>query len=412
MENNTRLPNQGMGVTQTTSADADAFWSADIAELTDVKLEGTTEEVAVVKKDKPKVSVKETEDSEDEVEETEEAISEDEQTEDGDKEESEPEEETETPEKEVEAKNLKVYKATKADGEQVEIDSETVFKVKANGKFVKVKFEDLKKDYAGRVAYDEKIRRASETAKESETKLQEVVLTNQKFEQKLKSISEDMNESNVIEALGGIADLTGSNKEEFVATWIQSMAKFVSDFTEMTPEGREAYLAKAKYNSLKKGLEHKTNEQKLQDDLKAVNQAIDDTCAKYEIAKDDMKLAFQALSKHYASIGKSPDEITVEQTADLVIGARVKDNLVQAQEESGSKIPYDEYNKLLELIIKEEKESGAKLEFSDYLTIVKNVTGGNVKASKELAEKGKPIKKVEEKSSVVDATNLADIWDM
>ena len=328
-------------------------------------------------------------------------------------EEDEGEAEGESKEVQSEESPARKYRATKSDGTQVEVESDTVFKVKVNGKIEKVSFEDLKKDYNGKVYYDERIRRASEKEIATNKILEKNKEQTETFDKKLKAITKNVTSSNVLDALTAIGDLVGEDPEKFRSDMLNGMTKFITDFSNMTDEQQAVFLTEQKYNALKKERELENEDNKIKTDKQKAVEAVEQACKQFSIPKDVMEDAYAALKDDYVNRGASPDKITLDNVVDLALTYRVNDNLKQAQEEYGKELGYETFNKLRQVIFDQEK-GGADLELSDYVDIIKEITtkSTKMKASSGLQKKAnaKPMPKAQPTKDELVAMDLNDIW--
>ena len=379
------------------TSNPDEVWGSDIGEL---HTADATEDVVEDEGSEP-----EEVDSEDSEEVESEESSEEEESE----EESEEEEKVSVKET-VESKK---YKATKSDGTQLEIDSDTTFKIKVNGKFEKVAFQDLTKDYNGKVYYEERVRRASEKELQATKLLETKQAQEDKFNRRLKDLTSGITEGNVLDALADIGELVGEDPQKFRADMIESMSGFIQKWVNMTAEQQEKFLLEQKYVGLEKKVKQEQEDKAKFESKTKVEQAIEEASVKYKLERKDLTAAYEVLVENYNKQGISLDKLTFNDVVDLSLGARVSSNLKQAQEESGMKLDYEQYNKLSKIVFEQEKAGGADLELSDYIAIIKEVVGKpvKVKGSQGLAKKVPAERKFAPKKADTESfEDLNDIW--
>lgn len=192
--------------------------------------------------------------SEKEEGEGEEEIDEGEASEDGEAEESqeESEEVENSKEKAVETDKKDVIPPQKITishkGQKIELEDDATLKVRVNGKVQEVSIADLKKDFAGKTAYESKYRELSEERQLVEADRLELENEKEEWTVKLKTVDEELNDifqlaqKDGLRAYIKLCNMAGLKVRDQIVKYINQSHGIITNLSKMTPEARAALI--------------------------------------------------------------------------------------------------------------------------------------------------------------------------
>jgi len=330
----------------------------------------------------------------------------DDEDDDGDEEDAEKEEKTEDKKSTDKQYTLK---ATTSDGKTLEIPSDAVFRLKANGKLRDVTLSDLKKDFAGRVAYNEKLSNLTERKKEYESKILE-------SEVHIGLIKESLD---LIEAgdIGGglelVGEVLGIEQGAYFDAMISSFDKFFTDLIVQSPEEREITVAEARLKGRQARMEYKTKSQQEISSRQEFTKQLQEFSQSYVIPEDEVKYCFDFLVKRNVDLAKEkggkPAPVSIESIKDFAFNRKIYNNLLDVVDDLGIDLEDSAKSEIFK-IIKTVDADATKLASEDYADIVNEY----MKASKPISSSRKtgykkvtPQKKLKKKS----VKSLNDLWN-
>jgi hypothetical protein len=258
------------------------------------------------------VSMLEENEDEETEEEEEESEEEEEESDDGDEEEGSDEdgddgEEEVTPPTGPEVKSLRMFK----DDKRYEVPEDATVPVKIDGKTHKVSLTDLRDNYSGKVAYDEKFSKLTEERNELES--------NQvKYKEDVEVLTKDMTEiANRIKAgldrsgdplapLNYLLDAAGLNSVEYNKIVLEAYGQKLEALTSMTDSERAAYWASEENKFLKDRQESLTRTQVDRQAQEDQIRLVESTRQAHGVSEEDYNSAMEQLQRE----GFSTEELT------------------------------------------------------------------------------------------------------
>lgn len=229
---------------------------------------------------------------------------------------------TDAPAEEV--RNLKAFRGDK----QYEIPEDAAVRMKVKGKWEKVPLTELRDNYAGKVAYDEKFQGLEEKVKNFEQREQGYNQEIEGIRTHLGKIAELTTaalkgEVDPIANMEYLLDLMGGNSLEYKKVMFENMAEQLDIYSHMTESEREAYWTKQENNYLIKKQESLTKSQseeqaqaELQRETRELREAHGISEEDYDSAKNDLLAG-----------GLKPEELN---PTTIVNAARMKPLLLEA----------------------------------------------------------------------------------
>lgn len=181
---------------------------------------------------------------------------------------SEEERETETPA--ITGKSVKLFQ----DGKLFEVPQDAVVKTKVDGKWEKVTLQDLRDNYSGKQAWDQKHEEIRNTSKQLAQREQEVTRIQNTIKSTLDTVNIDLQEAlsgnkNPMEAVNKIIDMLNIDSYDFNKALFDSMTEELVTLDQMDEYERRAYwLEKRNEHLLKKheSFEEKVKESRTQEE--------------------------------------------------------------------------------------------------------------------------------------------------
>jgi hypothetical protein len=137
--------------------------------------------------------------------------------------------------------------------ETKEIGEDATIKVKVKGKNEFVSIAELKKNYSGQVAFDEKFKEVTAEKESAKKEIDAYLQEKQTLASHLSHIAEIMDnpEKNPYEALSYLVDMRGGNPVEFNKRVLQYMSEEVNRISEMDSVEQELYWTRKEAELLK-----------------------------------------------------------------------------------------------------------------------------------------------------------------
>jgi len=236
-------------------------------------------------------------------------------------------------------RNLKAFR----DGKQYEIPEDAQIQVKVNGKSEKVSLTDLRDNYSGKVAYDEKFSTLTEERNhfksEKESYNAEIETIKEHFGNIRQLTERGMSgEVDPVSSMNYMLDLMGINTVDYNKAMFNHMSEEFDMYAQMTESERDAHWTKRENAYLVKKQESLTTrqaEEKTQADL---NQHVNSLREAHSISEEDYVSAENDLkSENFQGI--TPEKI--------VQAAKLKPLLSQADDMLGKyseQLTDEEYN--------------------------------------------------------------------
>jgi hypothetical protein len=248
---------------------------------------------------------------------------------DSDEQEAKSDEKSSTPEATddtaEEVRNLKAFR----DGKQYEIPEDAELKVKVKGKWEKVPLTELRDNYAGKVAYDEKFQALNEDLKQFESERNQYQESLGDLKQDLVQVARlvkgalDGNNSPT-EGMEYLLDLMGGNALQYKKAMFEYMADQLDVYSQMDEYQREAYWVKQENEYLTKqqeSLKARSSEERAQVELQQNIRQLRET---HGISEDAYNSAREALELG----GANHEDMTPE---NIVQAARLTPLLLEAE---------------------------------------------------------------------------------
>lgn len=196
-----------------------------------------------------------------------------------------PEEAEEKAEKDAPAKILKL----KVDGKDIDVPDTTTLEVKVDGKVEKVSIADLKKDYAGRVAYDKKF--------------QELDVMKKEFEGNVKTLDHKLND--VFKTMkkdgeAGLKKLFKMAKRDDYDQFIDGLRAEYEKSQQLTPAERELEKKAKALAAKEEELNEIENSKHTQAQLAEIDAYATSLMTKHGVTVQEFQQAATAIQKAYA----------------------------------------------------------------------------------------------------------------
>lgn len=224
---------------------------------------------------------------------------EDEKEDSGEKKETPEEEKKEEGEEKPKGKTIKAFQ----DNKKIEIPQDAMLKVKVDGKWEKVSVGDLRDNYSGQKAWDEKFSEVNEkektlTAKERELQEVQGYIKNQMTEVK-DSVSQALQDNgNPMDAMSKMIDLLGVDSYDFNKALFDHMSEELVTLNQMDEYEQKAYWLEKRNEHLSK--KHETFESNLKQTQAQEERIaqIDQMRQAHGVSESDFVSAFNELSNN------------------------------------------------------------------------------------------------------------------
>lgn len=272
--------------------------------------------------------------------------------------------------------------------EEVEPSGDEI-EVKVNGKVEKVKLEDLKANYSGKVAYDKKFTELDKERKSFQQEKEAAYRPILEFKRLLQ-------EGKAGDAILHLVDMAGEDSYNFNKKLIAAMTPMVKARLEMTPEQLEAYEARSELDHLKKKEQSQLERSKAEQTQKDFDQRIAKLQETHSISDDDFRTAAVKLRELLEANGKfKADEFTPEAVANFHQAKIYSGKVFKAIESVDKSLESDSVmiNELINLMFDE-----PGISHEDLVSIIREHSGINAKL-KVLTEKSQVEKRTQAAST-------------
>lgn len=189
--------------------------------------------------------------------------------------------------------------------------SDDTIEVKINGKIEKVKLEDLKANYSGKVAYDKKFSELDKERKSFQSEKEAAYRPIMEFKKMLQ-------EGKAGDAILHLVDMAGEDSYTFNKKLIDAMTPIIKARLEMTPEQLEVLEAKSELDHLKKKEQSQLERSKKEQTATEFNQRIAKLQETHSISDDDFRTAAIKLRERLEEAGNfKSEEFTPELVANF-----------------------------------------------------------------------------------------------
>lgn len=358
----------------------------------------------------------EAEDEEEELEE-EESLDEDDDgdDEDGDEEDdSDVSEEDEEDDESEEVTAATTFKAKTGSGDEIEIPGDAVLRIKANGKFRRVTIEDLKNNYAGQVAWDEKIRAANSLKK----KMEEQELKDAQLVALAKESLEHSKKGDIGPAIEALGEIMGLEPGELFNNYVNAFNVFFGELLDRDEAGQAAYLAQKRADAVQYRANRTLSQAKAMESARKLTSELQTFQQKYSVEDEELESAYGAVLKKYDGDKK---QVTVKEVTELTLNRRILNNIVDAADELEVELSEEDQISLWKMV-KSVDEDGTKIPAHEYVNIVKESLEGDAaaqlkrrmsKSKKKPKGKKKPRKpkgKTYKTEDTFEGKTLDDLW--
>lgn len=205
-------------------------------------------------------------------------------------------------------RNIKAFR----EGKAYEIPEDATISVKINGKSEKVSLSELRDQYSGKVAWDDKFSKLSSEKKEFETQRDE-------YQEEIRSVSKEMStirekivaaqkgEAHPLDGFNYLLDLMGINSVQFSKQMQESLYNEYDIYQEMSDAERDAYWLKKENSYLVEKQESERSKSKVSETQREQQAKINEYREAHGINEDDFNSAYQDL------ISAGEENITAEQ---------------------------------------------------------------------------------------------------
>lgn len=267
-------------------------------------------------------------------------------------------------------------------------EEEDMVEVKINGKVEKVKLDDLKANYSGKVAYDKKF---SELDKERKTFQQE---RDAAFKP-IMEFKKMLQEGKAGDAILHLVDMAGEDSYTFNKKLIDAMTPIIKARLEMTPDQLEVLEARSELDHLKKKEQSQLERSKKEQSATELNQRIASLQETHSISDDDFRTAAIKLKERLEEAGNfKPEEFTPELVANFHLAKIHSTRAYKAIDAVDANMGQDPKiaSELIGLIFENPEISD-----QDLIDIVREYSGVNAKL-KVLTEKSQVVRKSQAKT--------------
>ena len=208
------------------------------------------------------------------------------------------------------------------DGKRYEVPEEATVKVKVAGKSEKVSIAELRDNYSGKVAWEDKFNKLSEERQSFDTEREqyqaEIDTVRQEFGQIRNLINEGLKgEVDPTSAFTYLLDLMGFNSVQYNKTMREHLSSEMEIYNEMTDAEKDAYWYKKERDYLTDKQESAAKRSQETQAQQERSQKIAQLRETHGVSEDDYLSAYKELEE----MGKTPEEISPElvvQTAKLI----------------------------------------------------------------------------------------------
>lgn len=306
----------------------------------------------------------------------------------------------------------KVLKA-KIGKETLEIPEDASFRFKANGKFRTVTLKELKNDFGGRVAYDEKLQALSERKKEYDRKEIDDELKVGLY----KECVEYAKAADVGPAMEAIGEALGMDQGEFFDIMVGAFDQFFVTLLNQPEEQRQVTVAESRLKGIQSRMDRVSKTEQFRKEKTSYTESLEAFQTKYHVPDDELEHCYNVLKKKAQDVaeknGGQLPQITVESIQSLVLDRRIMGGVMDALEELGTELSNDDALEIFR-IVKNVDPDATKLSPQDYVEIVTAAvdTESPKEALRRKAKKQKatPSKKKKGKKKEVTAKSLDALW--
>jgi hypothetical protein len=269
-------------------------------------------------------------------------------------------------EKEKTPEQAKVYKAKFGD-KLVEFPDYATIKVKANGKFITPTFKDLKDNYAGKVAWDEKLGAISESKKAIESEKMDFKSNMDNLNGHVKNMQEAATKGDIFSALEALANMVDINPTDFINTFHGAFERYFEEILTLEPEERNYKLLERKASMAENALNRRIKDDNDKIEVEKTHSFIKDLTTKNGVSEDEMKLSYRTM--HEARNGDMSG-VTPEVLVQLSLDGRIIDGLYGAIGEKEVELKKEDIEYLFEVVKAEQKRGGVPFSEENFLGII------------------------------------------
>ena len=317
---------------------------------------------------------------------------------------------------------VKKYKATLADGTQVEVADDTTVKLKVDGKFQRVPLKDLKDNYNGAIKHDELIRRSAEANKELSERVALAEAETAKVQRLTGAFLEGVTKGDLFEAMGVINEmLPNSDKsvKEQIAELVNGLGNAWDGLANLTPEQIQAnadeYQAKAELRRR----ESKVESAERREQIRVAKARKAELCAEHGLEESDMNEAYKALAARNESLqqkGQNPINFTVEDVATVAVEFQMFDGFKGVADAHEIELKPEDVNYLIDRGKLEERKLGSRLGQKDYVRLLSNYANKELEALSRKVSNGSnrktTPKRNNKKQTTKEIVRTSQIWDI
>jgi hypothetical protein len=269
----------------------------------------------------------------------------------------------------------KLYKAKFGD-KIVEFPDNATIKIKANSKFITPTFRDLKDNYAGKVAWDEKLETLTQTRKEFESEVTAYRENLASLDSYVKQIHKSATEGDIFAALTGVSNLVDIDPNSFIEAFHKGFEKYFEEYVQLSEQDKEFLKIKRQKEIAENTLKEKLTKEQTQNQVVQVQKQIKVLQEKFGVTDEEMRLSYKAIEKQRNG---DMNGVTPEHLVQLSLDGRILDNIYSVSEESDLKLERKDIEYLFDVIKAEQKKGGVPLSEVDYREIVEAYLGEQAK---------------------------------
>lgn len=289
-----------------------------------------------------------------------------------DEEDSDSEEDSE---EEPSSRPVKTYRARTKDGEVLEISGDTKFKIKSNGKFKSVTFEEIKTDYAFRERRDESIKNAREIEEELIQEKQRRYDSEADLIEQATSLMTNLKEGKDAEVMVSLATLLRQDPKTFPATFLNGIGSVIRRVANMSEEGQSTFMDRVQLVAEKRQMEHEKSKRIKTEESEKFTQTVKKAYDTYGLTRKDLQKAVNTLKLHYKDNEEELKKLNIDRAISFALDSRVYESLADIATELELTIDQQKLNQATFYISQAEKElmeeSGSAFERSDYEDLLK-----------------------------------------
>lgn len=260
----------------------------------------------------------------------------------------------------------KIYKAKFGD-KLVEFPDLATIKIKANGKFITPTFKEIKDNYAGKVAWDEKLEALNEKNKSVAALEQNIKSNLENVGKYVKQMQEMATQGDVFGALEAIGNMAGVDTSKFIETFHQAFEQYFDQYVSLDDTQKELQLLKRKAALAEKTLDRSRAEKAEQAEVQKVTHEIQSLQKQYGVTEDELRGAYQTISK---ARNGNMDGITPQHLVSFSLDGRILDSIYSVAEEGEYNVSKQDVEYIFDVVKAEQKKAGTFLKDSDYKEIL------------------------------------------